>query len=77
MTTSTTPTSMGECLKGQHSLDTILSVPEWDGTARVVRWCVICGAVVVDVDIDGRVSPGHGTRMRFPLLARAFTQEGT
>jgi hypothetical protein len=34
---------------------------------QVVRWCGICGAVVVDEDYDGRTSPGSVMPMRFPL----------
>jgi hypothetical protein len=35
---------------------------------HVIRWCPDCGAVVVDLEIDGRLV-GHSTRMRFPELA--------
>jgi valyl-tRNA synthetase len=37
----------------------------WD-VVDVVRWCPDCGAIVVDVEIDGRVSPGEVMKMRFP-----------
>ncbi len=33
---------------------------------HVVRWCRKCGAVVVDVDVDGRTHPGRVSPMRFP-----------
>jgi hypothetical protein len=32
----------------------------------VVRWCKDCGAIVVDVDYDGRTNPGRVMKMRFP-----------
>lgn len=32
----------------------------------VVRWCKICGAVVIDVDVDNRTSPGAFMKMKFP-----------
>jgi len=33
----------------------------------VVRWCADCGAVVVDIDADGRtMMPGGIRKMQFP-----------
>jgi hypothetical protein len=34
----------------------------------VVRWCVDCGAVVVDEDYDNRTNPGVYGAMRFPRM---------
>jgi hypothetical protein len=34
----------------------------------VVRWCVDCGAVVIDEDSDNRTSPGRYMSMRFPTM---------
>lgn len=34
----------------------------------VVRWCVGCGAVVVDEDFDNRTIPGTYCAMRFPQM---------
>lgn len=36
------------------------------GEERVVRWCRVCGAVVVDIDIDGRTDPGGVMKMQLP-----------
>jgi len=36
------------------------------GITEVVRWCRQCGAVVVDVDVDGRTKPGGIMSMIFP-----------
>ncbi len=33
---------------------------------NVVRWCVRCGAVVVDIDVDNRTYPGRIMRMKGP-----------
>ena len=33
----------------------------------IVRWCGICGAVVVDEDYDGRTNAGAYMPMRFPV----------
>lgn len=53
-----------------HSLVDISSTSRGYGMAEVVRWCRDCGAIVVDVDVDGRVSPGAVSPMVFPLLAK-------
>lgn len=33
---------------------------------NVVRWCTKCGAVVVDVDYDGRTMPGKIRKIQVP-----------
>jgi hypothetical protein len=50
---------------GQHHLLTIYrSGPSME--ENVVRWCKRCGAVVVDVDVDGRTAPGSFMPMQLP-----------
>jgi len=49
-------------MEHNHELDEIYRV-EIDA---VVRWCPICGAVVVDEDCDNRIAPGAIMKMRFP-----------
>lgn len=39
------------------------------GIDRVVRWCINCGAVVVDNDVNGKTSPGDWAAMRLPQIA--------
>lgn len=36
----------------------------------VVRWCRKCGAIVVDVDVDNRTSPGAIMPMRVPQMTK-------
>lgn len=36
------------------------------GIETVVRWCPTCGAIVIDIDVDGRTAPGRVMPMRFP-----------
>lgn len=53
--------------KGNHKLQAIYTDPcPAPGESFVVRWCVKCGAVVVDIDVDGRTSPGAFMAMRLP-----------
>ena len=40
----------------------------WD-TYHVVRWCIDCGSIVVDKEIDGRLDPGGSVKMKFPKSA--------
>ncbi len=50
---------------GLHNLIVI----SWNGPdceQEIVRWCRDCGAVVVDLDADGRTNPGAILKMRFP-----------
>ena len=57
--------STNDCKKGNHSLIEILRDRGWD-CESVARWCKVCGAVVVDIDYDGRTNPGAIAKMRFP-----------
>jgi hypothetical protein len=41
----------------------------------VVRWCSYCGAVVIDVEVDGRISPGGIMEMMFPIIRKTLKQE--
>ena len=54
-------------IKGNHSLKVITSFGS-DQDLTVVRWCEICGAIVVDTDYDGRTNPGAVMSMQFPKL---------
>ncbi len=59
---------MERCKPGKHSLVVILSVNNWD-CSEVVRWCRVCGSVVVDIDVDNRTQPGRIMKMRTPQIA--------
>lgn len=57
------------CKKGNHDLIVIQSLPHaWDESEQVVKWCRYCGAVVIDLCLDGRTSPGRIMPMRFPQI---------
>lgn len=58
-----------ECKKGNHHLITILcNRHSWDESEEVARWCPDCGAIVVDLDYDGRTQSGRGMGMRLPMI---------
>lgn len=53
--------------RGQHLLEAIfVEAMAAPGEEFVVRWCRRCGAITVDIDVDGRVSPGAFVAMRLP-----------
>jgi predicted RNA-binding protein len=54
------------CIDGKkHSLIKIYSSGN-EMEEDVVRWCYECGAIVVDVDSDGRTFPGRVMEMKRP-----------
>jgi hypothetical protein len=56
---------------GENSLEEIYRSEEKSyGICEVVRWCRNCGAVVVDVDYDGRFRPGEIMPMQFPEMSK-------
>ena len=63
------------CNKKEHNLQKLYSAPEGTpGVDEVVRWCRDCGAVVIDVDVDGRPQPGRVMDMKFP--SESLTKKG-
>lgn len=59
-----------ECKKGNHPLEVIYINGYEDEPCGVVRWCSVCGAVVIDVDYDNRTSPGEVMKMKDPLITK-------
>ena len=57
------------CKGGDHDLVDIYK--ETKGIAEhVVRWCENCGAIVIDIDFDGRTNPGGVMEMEFPKITK-------
>lgn len=58
-----------ECKYGKHPLKEIARTS--DGFAdKVIRWCPVCGAIVIDMETDGRVYPGRYTKMQLTELCK-------
>ncbi len=56
-----------KCNVGNHDLIEIqASRHSWDESYKVVKWCKICGAVVIDLEYDGRINPGQIMKMKYP-----------
>lgn len=64
-----------ECKKGNHELIVVARSSISTGTEKVVRWCRVCGAVVVDLDVDGRTNPGYYEKLRAPILAMEISKK--
>jgi hypothetical protein len=58
-------------MKHEHDLIVIYS-KGCDMESEVVRWCTVCGGVVIDIDYDGRTNPGQVMPMRFPEIAKQY-----
>lgn len=54
------------CNPKDHDLIVIHRIPENYDIERVVRWCKICGCIVGDRGIDGRIYPGKWSTMIAP-----------
>lgn len=64
------------CKHGDHKLNVIYgSQEDAGGVSTVVRWCSVCGAVVVDTDVDGRTRCGDVMKMKASLVAQAAFDE--
>lgn len=60
------------CNVGNHRLKKIFETGG-DMESTVVRWCEVCGSVVVDEDYDGRTKPGAVMRMLSPSITKALS----
>lgn len=58
---------LSECQNGDHDLIVISSCDD-----EVVRWCSYCGSIVVDIEYDGRVTPGGVMKMQSPIFIKEF-----
>ena len=58
-----------KCKEGLHGLKEISRIS--DGFVdKVIRWCPDCGAIVVDMECDGRVYAGRYNKMVLPELTK-------
>lgn len=58
-----------KCKDGLHPLKEITRII--DGFVdKVIRWCPDCGAIVIDMECDGRVYPGHYRRLVLPRVIK-------
>lgn len=60
--------NLDNCKKGNHSLIALSSTDMGYNVDKVVRWCKICGAIVIDGDSDGRTRAGYYREMELSKL---------
>jgi len=58
--------SLLNCFNGDHNLIEIYRQVIDDSEENVIRWCNICGSVVVDGEYDGITHPGKILKMLSP-----------
>ena len=59
---------LDNCKLGLHPFEVIASFNGCWHETKVVRWCPECGAVVVDLDYDGRTKPGYYKKLQYPNI---------
>ena len=59
-----------KCIEGDHDLQEIGNPVESYLGDEVIRWCKICGSIVIDVDVDNRIYPGKVMEMRTPEITK-------
>ena len=57
---------MVDCKKGNHQFIKILRITIGEDEEKVVRWCKKFGAIIIDLDMDGRIYPGYYMRCCLP-----------
>lgn len=62
-----------ECKKGKHNFQEIAEYGATVISIVVVRWCVVCGAIVIDEDYDCRTNPGAVMKMKSPAITKALS----
>lgn len=64
-----------DCREGNHKLVDIYVDGYEDAPGYTVRWCEVCGSVVIDVDYDNRTFAGRCMKMRAPLITKTAMLE--
>ena len=60
-----------ECLKGNHTWQELLGTEDCNGEGESAKWCSVCGYVVIDKTVDGRVMlPGGIMKIKGPEISR-------
>jgi hypothetical protein len=55
------------CKKGYHDLIEVYRSDEYDHD-DVVRWCRICGSIVIDREFNEKLEPGGILEIMHPLM---------
>ena len=59
--------NLSDCKAGNHAFKEVFrSYGAYSDES--VKWCIVCGAIVVDEEVDGRVHPGKSRKMELPKV---------
>ncbi len=62
--------ALHKCNTGKHDLIEIYRAGGWDDE-EVVRWCRVCGSIVVDMETDNRLRKSGGVlKMMSPQITK-------
>lgn len=62
--------SINNCKKGKHNFIDIFTRYIGEDEYKVVRWCKDCGAIVIDLDVDGRTYAGYFLKCQIPKILK-------
>lgn len=68
---------LSKCNAGSHPYEAIYRVSKPYDEETVVRWCPLCGCIVIDVDYDNRTSPGAVMKIKCPQIYKDFLKNPT
>lgn len=63
------------CKKNKHPFMEISRVIIGFDEEKVVRWCPVCGGIVVDLERDNRLYPGYYKEFEIPYIVKDKWQE--
>lgn len=64
------------CKNGKHDLRIVYEEEVGYGKSHVVRWCAICGSIVIDIDVDNRtMHPGGILKMVAPYKLSSLIKD--
>lgn len=66
--------TMQVCKDGVHTLTEVFRASNDPVSESVVRWCGVCGGIVVDIDYDGRTNAGQILPFRVPIMVHNFNK---
>ena len=58
---------LSDCKRGNHALKEIYRA-YGAFNDESIKWCIVCGAVVIDAELDDRVYPGKVRKMELPKV---------
>lgn len=61
--------NFAKCDKGLHPF-IVISSHRLKDDLKVVRWCPVCGCIVVDLDYDGKTNPGYYRKIEYPQITK-------